>query len=136
MRQKEQSSDRVDKGAVEGLITSGPSDDVIVKSKFSRRQTVMFKSHKASYDSHSCLAYYLNTLKGFSIYIFSSNKLRFSGSNPFRTRSQGFGSMPNRERNRRSGPGLNPEPEPELGVRPGPVRVRTEVQNRTFPSLG
>jgi hypothetical protein len=58
-----------------------------------------------------------------------------SGSNPFRTRSQGFGSLPNRERNQWSGPGQNPEPEPNFGVQTGPVRVRTEARNRTLPSL-
>ena len=74
---------------------------------------------------HSCSFNTFSTFKNF----------QFSGSNGFRTRSQGFGSMPNRERNQRSGPGLYPEPEPELGVRAGPVRVRTDVPNRTFPSL-
>jgi hypothetical protein len=72
----------------------------------------------------------------FEQYIYSLSKtFQFSSLDQFRTRSQGFRSVPNRERNRRSGPGLYPEPEPKFGVRPGPVRVRTEVQNRTFPSL-
>ena len=95
----------------------------------------MSKSLKASHASHFHVAYYLNTLKDLSICIFSYNKLLVQGFKPIQNLFDGFGSLLNHERNRRSSLGQIIKPKPHFGVWASPVQVQTEVQNRTFTSL-
>jgi hypothetical protein len=66
--------------------------------------------------------------------MFVKKKFRF-GFEPVQNAFSRFGHLENPERNRWSGPGQAPEPEPQLSVWSGPVRVRTEVRDRTFPPL-